>query len=619
MTLAQLTAKTKNLRAYVDLAKTVGPRARQDKRGAGSQLSVMAGGPMGGQLVQVLKDYYLSPAQAATAIDLLFMANRMEDFFRDTTWPYPYEISYTQFFEYAFDLTRRATWQRATRQDWAALVQPILPAAIAKLGMVEEIMRDIMTQPATLVREVERLGDALLTGDQTQKMVFWKLSEIDKELRRSYAEAVREQRAEGKDSAEIVQNLIDLISPTSEATGTRGQLMGEGRMEEIDAGPSAPKRGQIKRAMAEASFQRLEQGFLATLQSPGQPDKDVMELLKECFQARSVLAKAVLLQTRGIRVNVFTHASDFLDLVKDERRSLPLYFGQCMAYDKVIGRVPDALRTFSMDPGEVLRLTNFEWEHLDPLNLAILKIQGEMGGSSYGAHDVGKLYYHGDLITKLGQVYGQLFQGLGFPPWVESSAGLTFNDFVDKLKGMQEFSLSLSEEEGQRLLELTTHYAKEGFSAAAAYARVNIYGACPADRFLGPWLIKDEPLLLRLDETLEQAMEVARYRRAMPNIFERRPTERMYPGFGEKGRSGKPREEVEDKPARGKKATTDKLVKTDDKDKGYAKEQAIRQNVRKVFMYDDESFSMKTRLFKWKGICEHFGWDHDKHCAGPWQ
>ncbi|KAL3893562.1 MAG: hypothetical protein SGPRY_014146, partial [Prymnesium sp.] len=160
-------------------------------------------------------------------------------------------------------------------------------------------------------------------------------------------------------------------------------------------------------------------------------------------------------------------------------------------------------------------------------------------------------------------------------------AGLTFGDFVDKLKRLQEFSLALSEGEGYRLLELATRYANEWFAAAASFAKVVIYGVSPADRSLGLWLMRDEPLLLRLEETLVRSLEVARYRRAMPNIFSSQPTERVYPGFEKSGvddgeggieRAGARRTpEGENAPPRG-----------DDKDlpKSVNKEQLIKQNVR---------------------------------------
>ncbi|KAL3908445.1 MAG: hypothetical protein SGPRY_009797, partial [Prymnesium sp.] len=116
---------------------------------------------------------------------------------------------------------------------------------ILKMDTLEEIMRDVIGQPATLVREMERLGDAILPGDNAHKMVFWKLSDINKELKHSYSDAVREQRAGGKDSAQIMQKLIELITPTPEAKGQGDSTPGTGgRGDDTDTSISAPRRGQ---------------------------------------------------------------------------------------------------------------------------------------------------------------------------------------------------------------------------------------------------------------------------------------------------------------------------------------------------------------------------------------
>lgn len=45
-------------------------------------------------------------------------------------------------------------------------------------------------------------------------------------------------------------------------------------------------------------------------------------------------------------------------------------------------------------------------------------------------------------------------------------------------------------------------------------------------------------------------------------------------------------------------------------------DEARQSNKRRIFHYDDGSFSMKTRHFDWKGICKRFGWERDNLC-GP--
>lgn len=91
---------------------------------------------------------------------------------------------------------------------------------------------------------------------------------------------------------------------------------------------AAPKRGQLRRALAESSYAQLELTYLPILQEIGQPRKDVQDLLSAAFAAKSVLPKAVLLATPGTRQVVYTQLSGFLDLPKDEKWSMSLYFGQ---------------------------------------------------------------------------------------------------------------------------------------------------------------------------------------------------------------------------------------------------------------------------------------------------
>ncbi|KAL3893112.1 MAG: hypothetical protein SGPRY_014461 [Prymnesium sp.] len=87
VTLEDLTRQTKNLRCYVDLAKIVGPRAVDGERMAfESQLRAMAGEQGGGQLMQALKGYFLTPAQQGLVQPSL-LAKRHSDFLVETTWP----------------------------------------------------------------------------------------------------------------------------------------------------------------------------------------------------------------------------------------------------------------------------------------------------------------------------------------------------------------------------------------------------------------------------------------------------------------------------------------------------------------------------------------------------
>eukprot|EP00966_Prymnesium_polylepis_P022828 525167-Prymnesium_polylepis.1 len=45
------------------------------------------------------------------------------------------------------------------------------------------------------------------------------------------------------------------------------------------------------------------------------------------------------------------------------------------------------------------------------------------------------------------------------------------------------------------------------------------------------------------------------------------------------------------------------------------KEERVKKNLKKVFYYDDGSFSKKALLFNWPAICAKYGWDPDKLCG----
>lgn len=116
VTLEDLTKRQGNLRAYVDLAKVVGPRALDAERMADhSQLRAMAGESGGGQLLIALKFFYLPPSQSSS-VHPLFLSKRLTDFMIDTAWPYLFDLEQPDYLEAAFDLTHRCQWAKATKE-----------------------------------------------------------------------------------------------------------------------------------------------------------------------------------------------------------------------------------------------------------------------------------------------------------------------------------------------------------------------------------------------------------------------------------------------------------------------------------------------------------------------
>lgn len=623
VTLEALVATTGTLEGYVDLCKILGPHAVQAQRDrVGGQLRI-AVGDNGGQLVAVLKSYYMSAAQAAVAMPPAVMAYRVPAFLRDTQWPGPYQVEGEQLMDYLFDLSARASWHRANRGEWPALVHAKIVKAIRRLPRIATVMEDYADQPATLVREVQRLGDTVLKGELSQKLPFWRITEVESFLASNLGGLIDQSKAAGLSSTEIVDRIIEVLKVDS------GQEKPEpgGVANEEAGGIMPPKRGQIVRALGEASFSELQAKFQPVLLEGGQPNKDSADLLSNCFAAKSVLPKAVLLASPGIRLTAYTYHSDFLALLQDERGSLRLYLGQCMAYDELTGEVPKSLKVFEFSEKEFEHLRRFEWSKLDPLNAAILEIKAAELGTRFRHHDPQKLYHDGDLIVHTSTIYGQLFKALGYPSQVSEDEGLTFEGFMARVKRMHSSTLAMTAKEARGMFRLIDGYVKEAYEAAGANAKRIIYSANLADRMLRAWLPEGEPVLAKLKHTITKLVDIQSFRVALPGIMGDEPEARSLPGFGRegdgqndeergysrsKGRSGKrrPDEEHDSRAPNSQRAGAGGSQDTT------SREERMKRNVKKVFYYDDGTFSIRTLLFDWPGICKKYNWDADALC-GP--
>ena len=179
VTLEDLTTKSGNLTLYVDLALAVGARATEAERvRAGSTFLSMVGGDGGGQLMQAVKTHYYARGDTSLAAD--FLRQRLPDFLAESAWPKVYHQHFDRWIDYTFDIPRRAAWKTATRQEWAALVQNKLKVAIEiHLPTIEMLMRDYLDDSGRLVREVEAIGDLVLTGDNANKLPLYHIETIE--------------------------------------------------------------------------------------------------------------------------------------------------------------------------------------------------------------------------------------------------------------------------------------------------------------------------------------------------------------------------------------------------------------------------------------------------------
>lgn len=627
VSIGQLTERCGTLEAYSDLCKALGPRALEAARGqGGEQVKVMAGGGQGGQLLALLKDYYLTPSAAALPVAPAFMAYRVPDFMLDTRWPEPLNIELNTLRDYAFDMTLRATWQRASRNDWPAIAQRRLGRAIQLTDLLGELFADLIEHPGQLVREVQRLGDCLLPGEAAQKNVFCRLPEVERKLDEEYEGLVREARANNQAASTTVDRIFYLAN-----TATTSEKHSASVAAGVDDPVMAPKRAQLNRALAERSYVRLKEKYADLLRDKTK-EINRMDMLAECMAARTVLPKAVLLACPGTRVADYVGDTDLLGLLVDERPKMRLYLGRCMAYDDEEEEVPEELSAFEYDEGQYDLLRSFKWHKLDPLNHAVLRLKAEGAGTSFTTHDQTQLYHHADMIDKVSKVFGKLFKAIGYPEKVDKEEGLTFEQFMAKLKRLQEYTLGMTTDEAKGTFALIDEYARAGYKAAATHAKITIYGANPADKRLGAWIAEGEPVLVKLNDTIKTVKEIHKFRRNLPNVFGDQPTARTLPGFEKRRELHK---DGDDPTPRGGKRQGAKRPKTDggqgpakrkstgkDDDRSEmgrilaSKELRTQENPKRVFYFDDGTYSMKNRLIDWPGVCRKFGWNHKDLC-GP--
>lgn len=626
VSIGDLAAPVGNLSLYIELMKTVGPHAVQAERNqANTQFAMMTGGPAGGQLAAVVKEYYMGAAQAAIATPAQMIAYRVPAFFKETQWPFPYGVEFADQRDYAFDLSARAKWNRASRLEWTSLVQSRITTAVERLPVLAEVMGDVIADAARLVKEVQRLGDVLLKGDSAHQLPFWRITEIEDYLARNLRGLVVESRAAGADTPQIIDRLLEVVQ--QEASKDKSERA-------VEDGPAAhaeytaPKRGQIVRALGEQSYAKLERTFLPILQETGQPRKVLTDLLSECFTAESVLPKAVLLATPGTRVSAYTQQSDFLDLLKDERNGLRLYFGQCMAYDDDLEEVPHNLKTFELERAQFELFRRFEWEKMDPLNTAVLKMRAKEVGTQFRGHDSRQAYHDGDMMAHITIAYSQLFGGLGYPEKVPTEEGLTYAKFMKKMRRFHKSSLAMGQKEARAVLKIMDDYIREGYEVAATHAKGIIYSANPADRKLRAWLPDGEPLLLRIEDSLSQLSKIEEMRVSLPGVIGTPVQARMLPGFGLSDMFTEGDDEKLDPKTRGKRGAKRPRLNegTHAESSGagggsiaailFDKDKRLEHNPKNIYHYDDGSFSLKQWHFKWPAICRKFGWDVDKLC-GP--
>ena len=296
---------------------------------------------------------------------------------------------------------------------------------------------------------------------------------------------------------------------------------GQSRRQEEGGEDLGPKPGLLAKACATQSYTNLEIKFTEQLEGGMQSLDDELEMIKECFGAKTVLPKAVLFATTGFKLSVYTGASgtDFLTLLHGQRHLLGLYLMRSLAYDEIEKEVPAHMRTLTYDEKEVRKLCDFKWAELDLLNQVVLLLRGAQAGTTYAIHPLTKMYHDGDIIRLIQAAGGKLFDSIGFPRSVTAAEGWTFRGFMEEVARFQQYAIALPAEEQKMAMATLDALMPRSFNAAAQSARRIVFGASPADNRLRAWISADEAAVIELKDMLDGLKGHAHYRRQTLGIF----------------------------------------------------------------------------------------------------
>lgn len=445
----------------------------------------------------------------------------------DTKWPAPYTRTFDNWIDYAFDLPRRATWHVASRAEWSIIAQSKLPFAITtNLPTMAMMFADYLDEPIKLVREVEALGDMLLLGNDKDKQPLARIELVERQLKKDYGELIQGEH----DNDAASEDIVDKVKERLKASGMQDKGGGE---PDPSGSIVGPKSGQMARALSELSYTRLEVKHTPTLEKQNASLDEELVLLADCFAAKSVLPKAVILSAKGTRMAAYTGSSgsDFLAMLHDKKHLFAAYVGQSIAYDADLGEVPAEFRTYIYDERDAINTKDCEWEKLEPLNRCILVVKGREAGTTFKHHDPKNVYHDGDMITHIMDLYGKKFEALGYPREVPKEEGFSFRGFMALIKKLQVFAMALSTDEQRAAYSAIDSFIHRGYKAAGANCKRIIYGASPADKHLHAWLPADEAVVIELLQAMEAIKDTTTFRRHSAGIFGHQPQAATLAGF----------------------------------------------------------------------------------------
>ena len=547
VTLEMLTQTSGDLYQYSELKMIVGHHATEVSRVDPTGIFfAMVGGANGGQLAEAIKNFYFAGSTAAMHPSFLLM--KLPSFLEESRWPWEFNFPLKNIQDYAYDLAARGSFMTVSRPQLAVMLQPKMPKAVEQFSLIWTAMEDYMSTPSILTKVVEALGHQILPSNANGRSPLLQLTEIEDALESNFKEFLQAEAHAGETSDTMMRRLTERIRALKqERDADKGS---SSKTHEDDY--RAPKLGQVQRALGEKVYVQLETEYFDDLKSNSMNNEKKLEMLEKAFAGGSVMAKAVLMNTKGMRISVYISCSgaDYLALLHGERHLLPLYWGQTLAYDKDSGGVPKELTHFTLSQQESDKISDLEWTKRARLNEVILRIKAAEAGTTFDEHSEATLYHTGEMIAIVTELDDKLYTGMGYPGDVTEEEGVTYRRWMSHIKKIQKYAVGLASDEQKQAFIMIDRFMQEGTEAAAQnFGRV-VYGPTPADRKLRAWVPADAKVLIELLELVESLEEATTWRRKTGTIFGAKPKAAPLAGFQLVG--GKNKVPTDGEPPKGK-------------------------------------------------------------------
>jgi hypothetical protein len=625
MNLNDLMTPGGRLQAYTDLSFLLGARATVAARTATTM--AMAANQTG-TLLLATQSYLLGGA-VTTPPQGAAIAEQISQFLVATALPFPYDTRAPSEAVHGFQLWMRTRWGSATRQISDSMATTIIEKAVDKLTPLRDLLRDFKGSPVDTIREINKLGDAVLPGDSATIRPLQCIVEVNEHLSLEYGAFIGAELSTGaRSSRTIIDRILEQEKERARAekSAVTAGTLDPGEAEQVQP----PKRGQVSRAInSDSTFTLIQSAWEDKLKKGGMSDAESLKMLSQVFNAQSVLPKATLLGCKGFSRALYTSSSDFLADLADKSDLLCRYFGQSMAYDDVTKKVPDGLNFFELPPVEMDKLRNLEWHKFQHANAVLVKMEELKAGEKMPRVKEASVWLGRESALALQKVHDKLFKALGYDVAVAAGAGVTYNEFIELALRLQNTRVGKTEDVAARLNATVDRLIWSGYSEAARHAKHTIYGASPANKRLGAWLPEDAVPLTELRLKLQELSNFGTLRRNAPELFAH--TGATAAPFGmplEKAHAkGGPSAAAPDGGGGQPPPTPNKPGKPTGKEKlggpaaGAPPPPATGKvgslvTARKVFMYENGTHSYKNWHVNWSGIGDLFGFDASQYC-GP--